>query len=235
MYAFPRVVSLVFIAALSACTAAAERQVSVTGLGEVSAKPDSAAVSLMVQSVRRESAAAKADVDTRVNAFLQSLDALGFAEEDVTAGSLRTSPRYDYRNGEQTFTGYEASRLLSVEVDDLDDLNGLLDAALRDKIDSVNNIEYRVSDSSALEAKARELAIAHSKKQAAELAAAYGVELGPIVSINYRSQGVTPVFMDAGPVMQMARAEASSKGRYLPDEITFNDQIDVVFDLIVNH
>ena len=85
------------------------------------------------------------------------------------------------------------------------------------------------------DAEAQRIGAEHRQhQQAGELAAAYGVELGPIVSISYRSQKVTPIFMDAAAPMQMARAESGPVGRYLPDEITFSDQIDVVFDLIVN-
>jgi hypothetical protein len=234
MSPFSNVVGLIFFSLFALNLHAVERQVSVTGIGEVSAAPDSASVSLTVQSVRRESAAAKDDVDSRVNAFLETIADLGFDEDDVKAGSLQTSPRYDYRSGEPTFAGFQASRTLSVEVTDLDDLDALMDAALEGQIDSINNIEYKVSDSSTLEAKARELAIEHSKQQAGELAAAYGVELGPIVSIVYRSQQVTPVFMEAGVSFRAQAADAGPVGQYLPDQITFSDQIDVVFDLIVN-
>lgn len=229
-----KVLGIITLALFSLGSFAADRQVSVTGMGEVSAAPDSAVVSLTVQSLRRESAAAKDDVDERVNDFLDALDDLGFDEDDVKAGSLRTNPRYEYRNGQQSFAGYQASRSLTVEVSDLDDLDALTDAALTGQIDSINNIEYQVSDSSAMEARARELAIEDSKQQASELAAAYGAELGPIVSINYRSSGSGPVFMDmAGPAALRSEA-ANVAGQYLPDEISFSDQIDVVFDLIVN-
>ena len=226
--------TLFLLTFFSLATAASERQVNVTGMGEVSAAPDSAEVSLTVQSLRRESAAAKDDVDMRVNEFLEALDDLGFDEDNITAGSLRTNPRYEYCSGQQTFTGYQASRSLTVEVSDLDDLDALLDAALNGQIDIINNIRYKVGDSSAMEEKARELAIEDSKGQASELAAAYGAELGPIVSINYRSRGNTPIFMDAaGPAVLRSEA-ANVTGQYLPDEISFSDQIDVVFDLIVN-
>lgn len=234
MYPISKAFGSICLALISLSTFAAERQVSVTGMGEVSAAPDSAVVSLTVQSLRRESAAAKDDVDERVNDFLDALDDLGFDEDDVKAGSLRTNPRYEYRSGQQTFAGYQASRSLTVDVNDLDDLDALLDAALKGQIDSINNIQYEVSDSSAMEAKARELAIEDSKQQASELAAAYGAELGPIVSINYRSRGNTPVFMDTAGPMALRSEAANVVGQYLPDEINFSDQIDVVFDLIVN-
>ncbi len=210
---------------------AADRQVSVTGTGEIRAEPDSAVVHLNVQSTRREAADAKTEVDSRVNNFLDALDGIGFKESDVTAGTLRTNPRYDYRSGEQAFAGYQASRALNVEVDNLDNLNALLDTALEQKIDGINQIEYRVSDSSALKAAARHLAIEDSKQQAMELAQAYDAELGPIQSINYRSQTQRPIFMRADTALAM---ESASAGRYLPDEILFSDQIDVVFDLIVD-
>lgn len=234
MHPVRQIIALTVFSLLCISAVAAERQVTVTGTGEVSAAPDSAVVSLTVQSLRRESSAAKDDVDSRVNAFLESLDDLGFDEDDVKAGSLRTNPRYDYRSGQQTFAGYQASRSLTVDVSDLDDLDALLDAALQGQIDNINNIQYKVSDSSAMEAKARELAIEDSKTQANELAAAYGAELGPIVSINYRSRGNTPVFMDMAEPMALRSEAANVAGQYLPDEISFNDQIDVVFDLIVN-
>lgn len=233
MQTLPRIVTLIVGTLLSLGLAAAERQISVTGHGEVSTPPDSAEVSLAVQSTRYEASAAKTEVDRNVNAFLAAIDKLGFDEEAVKAGAIRTHSRYENRGGERSFAGYQAVRPVTVRIDDLDDLNALLDTALDAKIDDIQQIRYEVSDSNAMQAKARQLAIEDSKQQAAELAEAYGAELGPIVSIEYRTDNAEPMRMERES-MAMMRADSGSQGRYLPEEIHFNDRIDVVFDLIVD-
>ena len=70
------------------------RQISLTGQGEVSTTPDMAEISMSVVSIKRASADAKTDVDTRFNNYLSALLELGIDKEDIVAATLRTNPQY---------------------------------------------------------------------------------------------------------------------------------------------
>ena len=190
-----------------------------------------AIVHLAAQSQQRTSAAAKEEVDHQVNEVIATLESIGLTPDDLSAGQISLSPRYDYRNNRQEFAGYFASRSIQVEIADLDILNTFLDAALAQEIGSINNIEYRSSQEQEAKELARKLAIEDSKEKAEYLAEAYGVELGAVISISYQSSQSSPViYQDVG----FARAESlseTSAGQYIPDQLSFSDRISVTFEL----
>lgn len=207
------------------------RQVSVSGMGEAEVEADMARVHLSAQSQRQTSAEAKDEVDQRVNELIRVLEEVGLDEDSLTAGQISISPRYNYRNNTQEFIGYFASRSIQVEIPDLELLNPFLDAALEQKIDGINQIEYRTSHEAEVKALARELAIQDSKDKAAGLAAAYEMSLGSVISINYQSNQASPVLYQQ---VGLARAEsfgAEASGQYIPDQLSFTDYISVVFEL----
>lgn len=206
------------------------RQVSVSGVGETKVEADMAIVHLSAQAQSPTSAEAKNIVDQRVNQVIRILEKVGLDEDDLTAGQISISPRYNYRNNTQEFIGYFANRSIQVEISDLDLLNTFLDAALAQKIDGINQIEYRTSKEDEAKTLARELAIQDSKKKAKFLADAYEVNLGAVISISYQSSGPTPVFYQEAGVA-LARASADSAGQYIPDQLSFSDRISVTFQL----
>lgn len=207
------------------------RQVSVSGMSEAKVEADMARVHLSAQAQSNTSAEAKNIVDQRVNQVIQILEEVGLSEEDLTAGQISIFPRYNYRNNRQEFIGYFANRAIQVEIDDLDLLNSFLDAALEQQIDGINQIEYRTSKEQEVKALAREMAIQDSKEKAEFLADAYGVDLGPVISISYQSSYASPVIYEQ---VGLARAEsfaADSAGQYIPDQLSFSDRISVIFQL----
>ena len=207
------------------------RQVSVTGNGEALVDADIAIVHLAAQSQQRTSAAAKEEVDNQVNEVIAALENIGLTEDDLSAGQISLSPRYDYRNNRQEFAGYFASRSIQVEITDLDILNDFLDAALAQEIGNINQIEYRSSQEQEAKELARELAIADSKEKAEYLAEAYGVDLGAIISISYQSNQSTPVIYQDTGVLRAESISQSSTGQYIPDQLSFTDRISVIFEL----
>ena len=205
------------------------RQVSVTGTSEAQVEADMATVHLTAQSQQQTAEAAKQDVDHQVNEVIRTLEKVGLAEDSLTAGQISLSPRYNYRNSTQEFIGYFASRSIQVELSDLELLNSFLDAALAQEIDSINHIEYRTSKEEETKALARELAIQDSKDKAQYLADAYGVDLGAVISISYQSN--TPAVGIYQETSFLRAASADSTGQYIPDQLSFTDNISVTFEL----
>ena len=228
-------------AGLASCASVAQtqtesitRQISVSGLGEAKVDADMALVHLTAQSQRMTSEEAKRDVDQLVNEVIQVLDEIGLDADSLTAGQLSISPRYNYRNtslgNTQEFAGYFASRAIQVEIPDLDLLNPFLDAAVARKIDGVGQIEYRTSEEEEAKALARELAIQDSKDKAEYLARAYGVDLGAVISISYQSNTPSPILYQETSFLRSA-SPADSSGQYIPDQLSFTDNISVTFEL----
>ena len=231
---------LVLLLTISACNANQEttisREISTTGYAEVKAKPDQAIVDVTAKALLSTSAEANQEVNRQVNRFLEALNKLGIKQKDIVASSIHLNPRYEHRgNGERQFSGYEASRNLQITLHQLDQIGQVLDLSLASGLNTINNVRYISSKESELIAKAHQLAIENSKQKAAYLAKAYGAELGPIKSINYHSNQPVP-YAETRDSMQPALMRTSaSPAVYLPDDITFTDQIQVVFELLINN
>jgi len=214
------------------------RSISTNGYGEVKVEPDMAQLHLSVTVTRKEALAAKGETDKRVNKLIAELKKIGIEDEDITASSLRTSPRYEHSsNSGRKFVGYQASRNIIVTVRNLDQLTDIMDIALANDIQTIGQIAYQSSAEQQHREQARTNAIADSKHKATILAEAYGAELGAIYTINYHSNhaALRSNNIDQGVMAEAVRMSASAdRGVYKPREITFGDNIQVVFDLIVS-
>lgn len=211
------------------------RTVSTNGNGVVEVMPDQARIHLSAKALKSTAGLAKQQVDDQVNALLTQLKQLGIDKKQVIASNIQLNPRYEHRpNVGPYFTGFEAMRNISVTLENLDNLTEVLDKALESGINTIQNVAYLSSEEQKHLAKARELAIADSREKASTLAKAYGAELGPIVTISYHN--AMPLAKSAGdfdmPEVAMLRG-ASAAGVYLPDKLTFQDSIQVTFDLII--
>ncbi|TNE77573.1 MAG: DUF541 domain-containing protein [Gammaproteobacteria bacterium] len=213
------------------------RLISTNGYGEVKASADTAIIDLSVRATRKSGQEAKREVDDRLNTFLDQLEKMAIDQKDVVASSLRVYPRYEHSDGTRHFSGYEAVRTVSVTLHKLEQLTHVMDQALAHRLEGIDNVRYENSNADEFRLKAHQQAIADSKLKAESLANAYGAELGPIVRIDYHRN--TPMFspkvQDAGfESAQLLRSSVSRPGTYLPDQLLYQDNIQVVFDLIVN-
>ena len=218
------------------------RLIHTNGYGEVKVKPDMAKLSLSVQVTRKAALDAKTEVDKRVNELLDALKKQGIKEKDVIASGLRTNPQYEYSKSlGRNLTGYNATRTLNVTVRKLEKLTNVMDLALKNDIQNISHISYESSEKDKHINQARKNAIANSKLKAKALAEAYNAELGAIVSIQYHSRQANfalEAHTASRPRMAQAMALSAAPSQpatYLPDEITFSDNIQVTFDLIVNN
>lgn len=214
-----------------------ERVINTSGYGEVKVTPDRVVIQLTARATHSDGKAAKQDVDDQVNRFLAELKKFAIPRGDITASQLRIQPRYEYRSDASRFVGYEASRQVRVALAGLNQLTAIMDAGLNAGINNIDSIQYISSREEEHRREAHQLAIADSKAKARALARAYGAGLGPIVRIDYHNNQVfyaaaSPDAVEAVETVAF-KGRASQAGVYLPDEITFSDTIQVVFDLQV--
>lgn len=208
------------------------RHIQTTGYGEVRVQPDTVVLQLEVGATEPSGAAAKKEVDQRINRFLAASERAGLDKTQITAGQLHINARWEYQNQERVFMGYQASRNLQVRLSELERLSDVVDMALDNGISNVQQLSYEHSQSDQLIQQAHQKAVQNSKDKAESLAAAYGARLGLIYSVHYQRADIdlpTPIRPEAA----MARASfaADSAGVYLQEEMVFSDTIQVVFDL----
>ncbi len=227
-------VLLIAVPCIAQETNCCHRTISTTGTGEVKVKPDQAVVRMQIESRHKTADTAKQEVDQRLNRFLQALEPLNIDQDDIVAASLSILPEYEYRDRQRLFSGYMASRSLTVTLRQLEHMDTLLDIAVTNGVNQVLSITPESSREEELRLQAHKNAIADSQVKARELAKAYGAELGAIFTINYSNPQVHyPVAKEAAQLRMMSADSGGGDGQYLYDQLIFSDNIYVVFDLII--
>ncbi|WP_087023838.1 SIMPL domain-containing protein [Thaumasiovibrio subtropicus] len=198
----------------------------VQGYGEVAMVPDSASFSVEVRKSARTATEAKQQADQTVNAFIDRLMKAGIEREAIESANISLYPEYRYgedRQREQV--GFFASRMVTVQVADLEQLNPLLNAALGDGVDAINHIQMKVSNEAVYQKQARQLAIADAQLKAEEIAKGFNMTVEGVWQINYHSSN--PVPMTRG----VAYEAMADSGSYQDTKITTQDTISVTFKL----
>jgi len=177
------------------------RSLTVVGSGSASAVPDRATAQIGVDAQAASLQAATRQNDKRLLAVIESLKAAGIAEPDIQAVhyNLYAEQRYDPATNEPTGgLTYRVSNGLSVTVHDLTKVGAVLADAMKAGASSISGVTFSIADTTALEATAREKAVADAKARAQSLAQLSGVELGEVVAISEVIGGPGPVFYELG-------------------------------------
>ncbi len=199
---------MVLAVLLSACgsavmpgTAPAPRVISVSGMGQVSLKPDLAYIYIGVSTENESAADAVAKNNADTQRLIDALKAAGIADADIRTSNFSIWQNTPYgMDGQPGKPVYRVDNTVYVTARDLSKLGDLLDAAVRAGANNINSIQFDVADKTKALTDARKAAVDAAKKQAAELAEAAGVKLGDIQGIQY---------YDSAPVMY---AEAKGLG-----------------------
>lgn len=201
--------------------------VSVTGYAEVTAEPDMAVINISAFEIHKDVLTAKQSLDKKVANFINQAIKMGINEKDLTAETLYTHPEYEYRkDNKRELIGYRASRNIKVDLHQLEQLSPLLDLALSQGLQQVEQIQFTLKDKSEIELAARAAAVKDAKAKANALAAAFDSQVGKVYSVQYRQRSNVPVMKMAMADMAMERGGNNS---YVNGEITVRDQVQVVF------
>jgi uncharacterized protein YggE len=176
--------------------------ISVTGSGVASAAPDIADVRLGVRVARESAVEARAEAARTMAAVLAALRDAGAASADIRTTALSLEPQYDpsRSGGAPSAVGYEVTNLVIVTVRDLERLGVVVDGGLAAGATSLDGLSFGIADPAALETVARRAAVADARLKAEDLAAAAGVSITGIHSIDEGGSAV-PV-----PMSTLARA-----------------------------
>jgi uncharacterized protein YggE len=182
----------------------AERSITVLGQGRVSITPDTAQVTLGVQIMNADLAAAQQEASDKMNAVIAALKSNGVADDKIRTVNYAIYIERDYSQPNSPMIGYQVVNLVQAEVSPVDKVAGVIQAAVDAGANQVNGVGFTVKDQNAAVQQARKQAVEDAKAKATELAGLAGVKLGPVVSMIEGSAG--------GPPMPMAARDVASGG-----------------------
>jgi len=173
---------------------------SVSGAGEVFAKPDIAVVSLGIQSEAKTVVGAQQQANQAMSSVMSALLNNGIAGADIQTTNFSIQPVWNYaENGQRTLEGYQVSNMVTVTIRDVNSAGIVIDAvtAVGGDLTRVDNISFTVSNPKQYNDQARELAINDAKYKAQQIASLAGVSLGRIIYISESEGGIpTPVYLE---------------------------------------
>ncbi len=193
--------------------------ISISGYGEAVAVPDIATFTFSVVSEKSTVAAAQDEATTKINAITAYLKDAGVAEKDIQTSGYSVYPQYDWVQqacttngicppGKQVLRGYEVRQTTTVKVRDTAKAGDLLTGVGGKGATEVSGLNFTFDDPDAVEAEARNEAIADAKAKADELARSLGVTIVRVVSFNENGGGYpSPMYYSKDTALGMGGAE----------------------------
>lgn len=126
-------------------TRAAENRITVIGTGEVKMTPDTAIVSLGVETLDESLSAAQQENSEKINAVVSTLKSVGILEEDIKTKNFYIYQRYDYTNGEK-FVGYQVSNYIDFKTKDIDGVGALISQLTENGANRFCGINFTIED-----------------------------------------------------------------------------------------
>ncbi len=226
-------------------TATTTNTVSFSGEGKVSAKPDIAMISASVLTQAAASQTAQKDNTTKSNAVTAFLKKQGIADADIQTSGYNIYPQYGNprpcpasssgimipcQAGQTQITSYQVSQSFSIKVRDLNAIGTILAGLVTAGANQVSNLGLQIENPDAIQAQARQLAIADAKKKAQALQSEVGISLGRIVNFSDNSGGVYP-----GPIMYDAKSAGGGSVALPPTistgENTVTDDVTITYQI----
>jgi uncharacterized protein YggE len=190
--------ALIAVVACAACSGALADSAPVSSIrvsadAKVTAKPDRVQIEIGV-STRAAQSQEAAQNARQVEAMLAAV------HKAVPAALLKTvsyslNPNYEYHasGGEPTVTGYTATNVVQVTLDDLEKIGGVIDAAAQAGANHVQGIQFTLRDQDAVRAEALREAATRARAQAEVLAAALGLKVVRVLSAEENSPRFMPI------------------------------------------
>jgi len=167
---------------------------TVDGIGEATAVPDTALISLGVTKTASTVLDAQNQTNNVANKLVSDLKKLGIADKDIKTTNYSVYPNYEYLNGQQKINGYTVTQNLEARIKPIELANKAIDTATADGANMVGGVTFVLNDQAQkqLEEKARKQAIQNAKEKAQSIASAAGIKLGDIINVQENSNQPQP-------------------------------------------
>jgi uncharacterized protein YggE len=202
--------------------------ITVVGEGKVRIKPDMAQVTIGVEVIKPTVKDASAETTRIMNEVLAVLKNQGLADADIQTSSVSVWMERPYLpDGTQGEPIYHVSNQVNANVRNLEKLGDVLDAAMTAGANTIYGVTFGLSDTSKVEAEARQKAVENARTKAESLAQMNGLILGKVINVS-EIIGTTGAGYYPGGVQQ-AMGMGGGGGPVLPGEMEISMQIQIVY------
>jgi len=163
-----------------------QRTITVSGQGQVQVQPDMAMVTLGVETEADTAADALSQNSEQMQQVISTTVDAGIEEADIQTQGINLFPVYSQGTdtSSPTLTGFRARNVVQITARDLDNLGALLDDIVSAGGNSIDGIQFEVSNRDAVESDARTAAMENAREKATQLAELADAELGQVLTLN---------------------------------------------------
>jgi len=153
--------------------------------GVASARPDRAVIDIGVVSQASTAQAAAAQNARQTGDVIAQLKRSLPAGTQVQTAGYSLYPNYRQGPGQsQQITGYTASNVVKLTIDDLDSVSKAIDAATGVGANTIGGLQFTIKDEQALRGQALQTATRRARANAEAIAAALGVKITRVVEVE---------------------------------------------------
>jgi len=181
--------------------------ITISGEGEVFARPDLAIVNFLVISEEKTVNSAMQKNREKMNAIIDFMKANEIEERDLRTIAFRVEPRYEWHRNRRVLVGYEVHQTLEVRIRNMDKIGTIIQGGTDIGANQVGSLQFTIDNKDGLKNQAREQAIQTAKERAEMLANQLNVRVVRIVNFSEDyHQPIIPgadVIREAMPVAPM--------------------------------
>lgn len=222
----------------------AEKTITFSGHGEVTAVPDIANISFTIKKEAKTVKVAQEGVALIEKSVLEMLKKNKIEDKDIKTTNASFNPKYEYvyqkqlsvcteygcppNPGKSVIAGYEAYESITIKVRDTDSTGTIMQELGALGVSELSGPNFAIDNEDDLKIDARKKAIADAKEKAKVLAKDLGVRLGKITSFS--ESGSYPVPMYAKGMMDMVGS--STAPAVIPKgENTISSDVSITYEL----
>ena len=181
---FAWLLALVPVIAFAQTTTTRRPYVRAQGEAVVSVRPDQAKVNVAVVTEAVTAQAAADDNATRTSAVFAALRSVLGAQAQIETVSYNLQPRYVYPRdgGQPTLTGYTATSITEVTLNDLGIVGRVIDTSIQSGANRIDSLRFLLRDEDPVRNQALTAAGQKARARAQAIATGVGARLGPIVA-----------------------------------------------------
>jgi uncharacterized protein len=161
---------------------------SVSGTAFTKVKPDRVVISIGVETTNKTAKASLAANSELMNEIISSLRNLGVKENETSTSSFTISPNYNYTESGTilNITGFTVTNSIQIDSSTLANISSWIDAAVASGANSINSIDFRISNNKLEDTKNMLIkdAIANAREKADIVSSELGLKVIGLKSIT---------------------------------------------------
>ncbi|HTL63014.1 MAG TPA: SIMPL domain-containing protein [Nitrospira sp.] len=210
---------------------------TVTGYGHMSLTPDTAFVTLGMETTGRTVADAQRQNRATMNKVVERLKALQIENERIQTSSFNVSPQYkpppkrsEPSGGPPEIIGYVASNTMTIEVRNVDKVGAVIEETLAAGANQFQGLHWALRDERQPKLDALKQAAFNAREKATALSEALKVKLVRLLTVSEDSRVVRPVPRIARSMMALEAAGPETP--VFSGEIRVDATVTLVYEMV---